>query len=278
MTSLLADLRFALRGLGRSPLFAIVATLSLGLGIGANTAIFTLIDQILLRKLPVRAPEELVMLIQRGNHNGSNMGSRMHSYPIYQDYQQKAEPLSQVIARRLVSVSFAVDNQTERLDAEMVSGNYFSMLGVRPAIGRVLSSKEDDQVYNGHPVAVLCVRLLGVALRPRPRRHRQESADQQLPDDHRRGLGGRIRRPRPGAVAADPRADPDEAGRAARMDLDAGRRSALALGAGVRAAEAGSDRGKRSAADAGSVHTNPEVRSDAAGGQGLVGLLARNSS
>jgi predicted permease len=155
MTSLLADLRFALRGLRRSPLFAIVATLSLGLGIGANTAIFTLIDQILLRKLPVRAPEELVMLIQRGNHNGSNMGSRMHSYPIYQDYQQKATPLSQVIARRLVSVSFAVDNQTERLDAEMVSGNYFSMLGVRPAIGRVLSSKEDDQVYNGHPVAVL---------------------------------------------------------------------------------------------------------------------------
>ncbi len=117
------------------------------------------------------------------------------------------------------------------------------------------------------------VRLLGVALRPRPRRHRQESADQQLPDDHRRGLGGRIRRPRPGAVAADPRADPDEAGGAARMDLDAGRRSALALGAGVRAAEAGSDRGKRSAADAGPVHANPEVRSDAAGGQGLVCLL-----
>src|SRR6188768_2967714 len=96
------DLRLALRGLRRSPLFTTVAILSLALGIGANTAIFTLIDQILLRKLPVRAPEELVMLVQRGNHNGSNMGSRMHSYPIYQDYQQKAAPLAEVLCRRLV--------------------------------------------------------------------------------------------------------------------------------------------------------------------------------
>ena len=144
-----------LRGLRRSPLFAAVAILSLALGIGANTAIFTLIDQILLRKLPVRDPEELVMLFQRGNHNGSNMGGRMHSYPIYQDYQQKGQPLSQVICRRLVAASVAIDNQTERVSAEMVSGNYFDMLGVRPAAGRVLHSEEDDQVYNGHPVVVL---------------------------------------------------------------------------------------------------------------------------
>ena len=155
MSNLLADLRLAFRGLRRSPLFATVAILSLALGIGANTAIFTLIDQILLRKLPVHAPDELVMLYQQGAHNGSNMGSRMHSYPIYQDYQQKAEPLSQVICRRLVSASVAVDNVTERISAEMVSGNYFDMLGVRPAAGRVLHSREDDQVYNGHPVVVL---------------------------------------------------------------------------------------------------------------------------
>jgi predicted permease len=155
MTSLWPDLRLALRGLRRSPLFAAVAILSLALGIGANTAIFTLIDQILLRKLPVKDPEQLVMLFQRGSHNGSNMGPRMHSYPIYQDYQQKAEPLSQVIARRLVPASVAVDNRTERVEAEMVSGNYFDMLGVRPAAGRVLHSKDDDQVYNGHPVVVL---------------------------------------------------------------------------------------------------------------------------
>jgi predicted permease len=149
------DLRLAIRGLLRNPLFATVAILSLALGIGANTAIFTLLDQVLLRKLPVKEPEQLVMLYQQGNHMGSNMGSRMHSYPIYQDYQQRAEPLSEVICRRLTSASVSIDNQTERVDAEMVSGNYFSMLGVKPVIGRVFSSKEDDQVYLGHPVVVL---------------------------------------------------------------------------------------------------------------------------
>jgi len=151
----LSDLRFAVRGLRRSPLFAVVAILSLALGIGANTAIFTLIDQVLLRKLPVSRPDELVMLYQQGPHNGSNMGSRMHSYPIYQDYQQKAEPLAEVLCRRLVPASVSVDNRTERLQAELVSGNYFSMLGVKPAIGRVFNSQEDDQVYRGHPVVVL---------------------------------------------------------------------------------------------------------------------------
>ena len=150
-----SDLRLAIRSLRRSPLFATVAVLSLALGIGANTAIFTLIDQILLRKLPVKAPDQLVMLFQRGSHNGSNMGSRMHSYPIYQDYQQKAEPLAEVLCRRLVPASVSVGNQTERVQAEMVSGNYFSMLGVSPALGRVFSSKEDDQVFMGHPVVVL---------------------------------------------------------------------------------------------------------------------------
>ena len=155
MSSLFNDLRLALRGLRRSPLFATVAILSLALGIGANTAIFTLIDQILLRKLPVKDPEQLVMLYQQGPHNGSNMGPRMHSYPIYQDYQQKAEPLAGVLARRLVPASVSIDNQTERIQAEMVSGNFFTMLGVRPALGRVFNSAEDDQVYGGHPVVVL---------------------------------------------------------------------------------------------------------------------------
>ena len=150
-----SDFRLAVRGLRRSPLFATVAILSLALGIGANTAIFTLIDQILLRKLPVKAPDQLVMLYQRGSHNGSNMGSRMHSYPIYQDYQQKAEPLAEVLCRRLVPASVSVDNRTERVEAEMVSGNYFSVLGVPPALGRVFSSKEDDQTFMGHPVVVL---------------------------------------------------------------------------------------------------------------------------
>ena len=155
MTTTWSDLRLAFRGLRRNPLFATVAIVSLGLGIGANTAIFTLLDQIVLRKLPVRAPDELVMLFQRGSHNGSNMGTRMHSYPIYQEFQQRAEPLAEVMARRLASVSLSIDNATERIEAEMVSGNFFSMLGVKPAIGRVFSSAEDDQVYQGHPVVVL---------------------------------------------------------------------------------------------------------------------------
>jgi predicted permease len=155
MTSSLSDLRLAIRGLRRSPLFAAVAILSLALGIGANTAIFTLIDQILLRKLPVAAPEQLVMLYQRGSNMGSNMGARMHSYPLYEDLQKKAEPLAEVLCRRIVPASVSVDNQTERVDAELVSGNYFSMLGVKPALGRVFNSQEDDQVYQGHPVVVL---------------------------------------------------------------------------------------------------------------------------
>lgn len=155
MTSPLGDLRFALRGLRRSPLFASVAILSLALGIGANTAIFTLIDQILLRKLPVSDPDRLVMLYQEGSHNGSNMGIRMQSYPIYQDLQAKAEPLAEVICRRLAEVALTVGSQTERVQVEMVSGNYFSMLGVQPAVGRVFNSHDDDQVYQGHPVVVL---------------------------------------------------------------------------------------------------------------------------
>ena len=155
MTLAFNDTRFAVRGLIRSPLFSGVAILSVALGIGANAAIFTLIDQILLRKLPVKAPDELVMLYQQGEHNGSNMGQRMHSYPIYQEYQKRAEPLAEVLCRRLAEVSVSIDNQTERLDSEMVSGNFFSMLGVPPALGRVFSSQEDDQVYQGHPVVVL---------------------------------------------------------------------------------------------------------------------------
>lgn len=153
--SLLPDFRYALRAIRRSPLFATVAILSLALGIGANTAIFTLMDQLMLRPLPVKNPDQLVMLYQRGSHNGNNMGDRMQSYPIYQDFQQKAALLSEVFCRRTIESSVSVNNQTERVDAELVSGNYFTALGVKPALGRVLNSREDDRQYLGHPVAVL---------------------------------------------------------------------------------------------------------------------------
>jgi len=154
-TTSVSDFRLALRGLRRNPLFATVAIVSLALGIGANTAIFTLIDQILLRKLPVKAPDELVMLYQQANNMGSNMGGRMNSYPLYQDLQKKAEPFADVLCRRLIDASISVDNQTERVQAEMVSGNYFSLLGVGPAAGRLFNSQEDDQIYRGHPVVVI---------------------------------------------------------------------------------------------------------------------------
>src|SRR5271155_1548984 len=115
MSNLLLDLRFSLRAIRRSPLFASVAILSLALGIGANTAIFTLMDQLMLRRLPIKDPDLLVALHQRGAHNGSNMGRWMHSYPLYQDFQKRAEPFSEVMCRRLISASISVDNQTERV-------------------------------------------------------------------------------------------------------------------------------------------------------------------
>jgi len=155
MGNFVRDLRYAFRGMRRNPLFITVAVLSLALGIGANTAIFTLMDQLMLRRLPVGDPDRLVMLYQEGAHNGSNMGSRMHSYPIYRDYQQKAEPLAGVLCRRLVSTSVSIGNQTERVDAEMVSGNYFTLLGVKAAAGRLFNAEEDERVVEGHPVVVL---------------------------------------------------------------------------------------------------------------------------
>jgi predicted permease len=155
MTSFAPDVRFALRAIRRNPLFASIAILSLALGIGANTAIFTIFDQLLLRQLPVRDPGGLVMLYQKGAHNGNNMGPRMQSYPIYRDLQQKGLPLSEVICRRLLPASLSTGNQTERVQAEIVSGNYFSMLGVKAAAGRLFNSKEDDRVFQGHPVVML---------------------------------------------------------------------------------------------------------------------------
>src|SRR5439155_25856083 len=119
MSATTSDIRLAVRGFIRNPLFSLVAVASLALGIGANSAIFTLLDQVLLRQLPVAAPERLVMLYQEGPHNGSNMGARAHSYPLYQDLQARAEPLEEVIARRIVPASISIESQTERVAVEL---------------------------------------------------------------------------------------------------------------------------------------------------------------
>jgi predicted permease len=155
MRLILLDIRLGLRNLRRSPLFTLAAIASLALGIGANTAIFTLIEQLMLRLLPVKDPQQLVMVWTTGPHMGNNRGSRAASYPMYQDFQQKAVAFSDVFCRYSTPLSISFNNQTERVNAELVSGNYFQALGVRPAVGRVFSSAEDDRVYKGHPVVVL---------------------------------------------------------------------------------------------------------------------------
>jgi predicted permease len=155
MAGFASDLKFAVRTLLRSPLFTCVAVFSLALGIGANTAIFTLLDQLILRLLPVREPKQLVMMWTTGPHMGNNRGSRAMSYPMYQDFQQKAEAFSHVFCRFYTPLSISFENETERVNAELVSGNYFQALGTNAAVGRVFTPEEDDRVYKGHPSVVL---------------------------------------------------------------------------------------------------------------------------
>lgn len=155
MTGPILDAKFTIRTLLRSRVFTAVAILSLALGIGANTAIFTLLDQVMLRLLPVADPEQLVMIWSTGPHLGSNRGSRAASYPMYQEFQQKAEAFNYVFCRYATPLAVTIGEHTERVEAELVSGNYFQALGVRPALGRLFTPEEDDRAYKGHPVAVL---------------------------------------------------------------------------------------------------------------------------
>ena len=152
--NLVADVRFALRNLRKAPVFSAVAVLSLALGIGANTAIFTLIDQLILRLLPVKNPRELVLLDSNGDHYGNNRGANSFSYPKYQDFVAHNQVFSGVLARVATAVSMSFNGQTERAAGELVSGNYFSVLGVPPAIGRTVAPDDDTSIL-GRPVVVL---------------------------------------------------------------------------------------------------------------------------
>ncbi len=154
MATLLQDLRFALRTLRKSPLFTMVAVLSLALGIGANTAIFTLIHQLILELLPVKHPEELVLLTARGQHYGSNTGSNALSYPMYQDIRDKNQVFSGMFCKYGTTLSLSFEGRTELVSGELVSGNYFPVLGVGAAVGRVFNAS-DDLIQGGHPLAVL---------------------------------------------------------------------------------------------------------------------------
>jgi len=147
-------IRQAFRQLRKSPGFTLAAVLSLALGIGANTAIFTLLDQVLLRPLPVPHPEQLVRLNWEGPHYAMNMRGNSLSHPAYRDFRDRNQVFSGVICRFRVPLSVAYPGRTELLDGELVSGNYFDVLRVSAAIGRVFNP-QDDRVPGGHPLAVL---------------------------------------------------------------------------------------------------------------------------
>src|SRR5437773_3848162 len=177
MTNLIRDLRYAFRGLARSPLFTSVAVVSIALGIGANTAIFTLVDEVLLRTLPVKNPEQLVLFNGARNHYGNNSGGNMLSFAMYEDFRDNfvdrgSDPplprvsqtvpnpaptpkiFSGMFARRPVPMNVGVNGQTERVPGELVSGTFFQVLGVGAALGRVIGP-DDDRERGNSPVAVL---------------------------------------------------------------------------------------------------------------------------
>ena len=157
MGNLLQDLRYAIRTFRKSPIFVVVAVLSLAFGIGANTAIFTLVDQVLLRLLPVKDPQQLVLLWGRGPHYGSNNGRYKLSYPMYEDFRDHNQIFSGMFCRWETSMSVSSDGRTERVDGELVSGTYFPVLGVGAALGRLFTA-EDDKTPGGAPYAVLSYR------------------------------------------------------------------------------------------------------------------------
>ena len=154
MSSIAADVRYALRVLAKNPVFTVVAVLTLALGIGANTAIFSLLDQVLLRLLPVKDPQQLVLLTMRGHHYGSNWGGNAISHPMFREFQSHNRVFSGMFCRFPTRVSVMTGGQAEPADAELVSGTYFSVLGVTAAIGRTFTP-EDDRVPDGHPVVML---------------------------------------------------------------------------------------------------------------------------
>jgi len=156
---MLQDLRYALRQIRKAPVFTAVAVLTLALGIGANTAIFTLLDQTLLRLLPVSHPQELVRLRFTGlrTDNVNFFGgdeSDYFSFPTYRELRDKNTVFSGVLADDEAQVGVQWSNQPELAAAELVTGNYFDMLGVRPALGRLILPA-DDTLPDGNPVVAL---------------------------------------------------------------------------------------------------------------------------
>jgi len=149
------DVRFAIRVLRRSPVYTCVIVLTLAIGIGANTAIFSLVDAVLIKMLPVRSPEQLVAIDtfnQRGERNN-------FSYPLFEQLRDRTNTFNGVFAaldgtRRMDLIDPAENAQPLPVEVQLVSGEYFQVLGVNAAAGRTLSI-EDNKVPGGHPVAVI---------------------------------------------------------------------------------------------------------------------------
>jgi predicted permease len=159
VNSFLQDLRYALRQLRKSPGFTITVVLTLALGIGANAAVFTLFDQVLLRMLPVQNPNQLVRFHWSGGFSGSMSSfggddGNYFSYPMYKDLRDKNQVFTGVLAADKAQVGISWHNQSENDDSEVVSGNYFQLLGLKPALGR-LFTPDDDTAKDSNPVTVV---------------------------------------------------------------------------------------------------------------------------
>ncbi len=154
---MITDLRYALRMLAKNPAFAGVVVLTLALGIGANAAIFSLLDTVLLQSLPVANPDQLAVLSAYDPKDGPTIDSSF-SYAMYKDLRDQNSVFSGVIARGGTQMNVTYGDQTERVNGELVSGNFFEVLGVRPWAGR-LFTHEDDRTPSAHPVAVLSYRF-----------------------------------------------------------------------------------------------------------------------
>jgi predicted permease len=159
MNPIVQDIRYALRQLRKSPGFTLTVVLTLALGIGANTAVFTLFDRVLLRMLPVDRPHELVRFTWSGAFSGSMSSfggdsTNYFSYPMYKDLRDRNQVFQGMLAADKANVGISWHNQSEAEDAEIVTGNYFQLLGLRPALGRLLEP-QDDTAKNANFVAVL---------------------------------------------------------------------------------------------------------------------------
>ncbi len=156
METLWQDVRFGVRTLVKNPAFALAAALSLALGIGVNTTIFTLVNAVFLNPLPVERASELVGVFTTDEKNAGPFTNLLQtSYPNYLDYRDKNEVFSGLVAYLPgLGASLAVGSDAQQVNVELVTGNYFDLLGVKPALGRFFGPS-DDQKPGGHPIAVL---------------------------------------------------------------------------------------------------------------------------